>query len=86
MSTFRGIQKKISTNIQKGEGRELDSISKAMNLTIQEGKRDNREESGPLVPTLWDTEDKVWRDINRFSKEDSVKFKYVMNYFQYHLI
>ena len=47
MSTFRGIQKKkkVSTKIQKGEGRELESISKAMNLTIQEGKRENREES-----------------------------------------
>lgn len=45
MSTFRGIQKKISTKIQKGEGRELEPISKAMNLTIQKGKRENREES-----------------------------------------
>lgn len=46
MSTFRGIQKKkLSTKIQKGEGRELESISKAMNLTIQEGKRENKKES-----------------------------------------
>lgn len=42
MSTFRGIQKKFSIKIQKGEGRELESISKAMNLTIQEGKTENK--------------------------------------------
>ena len=86
MSTFRGIQKKKIYKDTKRRGKRVRVNIKAMNLTIQEGKRENREESWLLVPTLWDTEDIVWRDRNRFNKVDSLKFKYVMNYFQYHLI